>query len=738
MAWSMHNRFFSVAFGLALSCVNAKSVQIFGCDDPATCTRADAGESFDAGTEVIDAGPPRLEVLAGDVGGEGNLDGVGREARFNRPAGIAIDAKGVVYASDTGNHVIRKISKEGVVSTFAGFKGVAGFADGAGNTARFSAPSGLAVDQNGNVLVADTGNHRIRQISPQGRVSTIGQTAAGSGSEDGPGSGPGAVARFYAPSGVAVDPFTNVVYVTDTNNRIIRSIQPDGLRTVSTIAGVAGMGGFIDGARADARLSAIAGIVFSRRRVLLVQDARTIRVVQLNGTVTTVAGNKDKSESIDGQGLEASFGDLGGLIEQIDGSLLAGDRGGRTIRKISPTFAVTTFAGKASEAGATDGSLENVRFGEISAMAADSDGNVWFTDLGNSTIRKISAMPGTAPTVVTVAGKAASSGNIDEVGELARFAQPAGILVTASGRIIIGDTRNDSLRTVTPNGQVSTQATQIITGKTMTPLRPVFLEPAALAVWPDETLLWTTASIFQINRPPASGEVYYALIRSLRSDGQVTTLAGEPGQYGSVNGVGKDARFSFPRGLAADQDKTLYVADTGNHTIRRVSASGVVTTLAGSPGITGITDDAGDKARFNSPRGLALGPDGTLYVCDSVNNTIRKVTKDGLVSTFCGGANLAGADDGSCLSAARFNAPTALAFDSTGALFVADTGNHTIRKISAAGEVTTVLGRAGAWGAVPGLLPATLSSPQGLAFLPSGQLLVTTSNGIMVTVAASF
>ena len=211
-------------------------------------------------------------------------------------------------------------------------------------------------------------------------------------------------------------------------------------------------------------------------------------------------------------------------------------------------------------------------------------------------------------------------------------------------------------------------------------------------------------------------------IQKITSAGQVTLVAGSTGQSGSTNGTGSAARFSQPGALAAATDGTLSVADTGNNIVRSVTGTGAVTTLAGTAGTSGTTDSTGNAARFSSPAGIARDGNGVLYVADSLNHTIRKIATGGVVTTFAGQAGTAGSADGTG-SAALFNKPTGVAVDSSGYLYVADTGNHTIRKISAVGVVTTIAGQAGAAGSADGTGPAArFNNPGGLALGSSGEL----------------
>jgi sugar lactone lactonase YvrE len=199
-------------------------------------------------------------------------------------------------------------------------------------------------------------------------------------------------------------------------------------------------------------------------------------------------------------------------------------------------------------------------------------------------------------------------------------------------------------------------------------------------------------------------------IRKMTSAGVVTTLAGSASSSGYADGTGSAAQFYFPSGLAVDSSGTVYVADTENHTIRKVTAAGVVTTLAGLAKVFGSTDGTGSEALFDSPSSVAADSAGNVYVADFGNQTIRKVTPVGVVTTLAGlsqpnpdglGGFVGGSADGTG-NAARFHYPRGVAVDSTGNVYVADAGNHTIRKVTQAGVVTTLGGLAGSFGSVDG------------------------------------
>lgn len=220
----------------------------------------------------------------------------------------------------------------------------------------------------------------------------------------------------------------------------------------------------------------------------------------------------------------------------------------------------------------------------------------------------------------------------------------------------------------------------------------------------------------------------YAGSAMVSAQDSVRTLAGLPETPGSLDGTNSTARFNDPAGLAIAADGTIYVADNQNHAIRRIGTNGVVTTLAGLPGTPGAADGSGSNAHFDSPTGLALGPDGALYVSDTGNHTIRRVTLAGVVTTLAGSAGNADYADGSAFTA-RFNQPLGLAITPDGTVFVADSGNHLIRVLATNGTVSVLAGNPETFGSADGTgTNAFFNSPVGLALAPDGTLFVSDAN----------
>ncbi len=651
--------------------------------------------------------PPSLALFAGNTGGRGNADGIGTAARFNFPEGIAADSAGNVYVADTNNQIIRKITPAGAVTTLAGVAGVPGSIDGTGTTAHFNFPRSITTDSAGNVFVADSSNSTIRKITPAGVVTTFAGTSLMSGSAD----GTGTTARFLGPRGIAIDSTDNL-YVSDTFNHTIRKITPAGV--VTTLAGTAGMMGSADGTEAAARFNLPRGIATDSVGNIYVSDTgnRTIRKITPVGVVSTFAGTPLLSGSIDGTGAAAGFFAPLGLTIDSTGNTYVTD--GFTIRMITPAGVVTTLAGSANSDGSTDGTGAAARFTFPAGIAADSSGNLYVADTFNSIIRKVTL----AGIVTTFAGEDNLIGRVDGTGSAARFTFPRGLTADSAGNVYVADTSNHTIRKITPAGAVTTFAGS----------------PSVIGDYVDDT-----GAAARFNSPTgvatdSIGNIYVAdtgnnAIRKITPAGVVTSLAGTK-VNGSTDGTGVTASFRGPSGVATDSTGNIYVADTGNNTIRKITPEGVVTTLAGTANVVGGSSDAtGVAASFNGPYGIATDSVSNVYVSDTGNNTIRKITPAGVVTTFAGMAGTSGSTDATGV-AARFRFPQGIATDSVDNIYVADL-NHTIRKITPTGSVSTVVGVTGQSSFVPGILPGLLAQPRGVAV--SGNLLyITLYSGVAV------
>jgi len=636
-------------------------------------------------------------TLAGQPGGLGNVDGQGAEARFCQPCGVACDGAGNVYVADYYNYAIRKISRDGTVTTFAGSVGDSGNNDGIGNGARFDKPSGVAVDASGNVYVADSGNHAIRRVTPNGEVSTFAGLPGSSGYVDGKGS----AARFRYPQDVAVDAAGNV-YVADGYNHAIRKVKPDG--TVTTLAGALPdkngqpVAGSLDGKGAAARFRGPRGVACDAAGNLYVADTENavVRKVSSDGTVRTLAGSAGKAGSADGLKAVARFAYPQGVAVDAAGNVYVADTWNRSVRKVAPSGAVHTLTNAVAD------------FLSPRGLAVNAVGSLIVSDNERQTIYRLTAKGAAA----LLAGSASRHGSADGSGSAACFNRPCGIAVGSHGRLTVTDNFNHTVRTVTPEGVVTTLVGRALSSGSLDGTGAV-----ARLSWP--------SGAAQDNK----GNVYWAdsgnhTIRKVSPDGVATTLAGSAGNSGSVDASGSKARFAWPADVAIDADGNLYVADRGNHTIRKVTAEGAVTTFAGAAGMAGRGDGVGGAARFNNPSGVAVDDVGNVYVADTGNHTIRKVVPGGEVTTLAGCAGIRGGVDGRGVFA-RFNGPADVAVDRAGNVYVADRDNHMIRRVSSAGVVTTLGGAPNAMSAADGLGGcARFAQPSGVTLGNDGCLYV--------------
>ena len=326
----------------------------------------------------VQAATLTVSTLAGN-GMLGTADGAGATARFYQPTGLDFDAAGNMYVADYANHLIRKITPAGVVSTFAG-NGTAGFLDGTGTAAQFEGPYDVAVDDAGNVYVSDTFNDAIRKITSAGVVTTF----AGNGTY-GFVDGVGAGAMFRTPQGIDIDADGNL-YVADKNNQRIRKITPNG--TVTTLAGLGGAGASTDGDATVAQFSSPAGVAVDASGNVYVGDAgnHRIRKVTPAGVVSTLAGST--AGITDADGTAARFNAPTGVVVDANGNIYVADDENERIRKVTPSGTVTTIAG-GFVPGFTDGAGEDAQFRSPTGISLDGSGHIYVADRHNHSIRKI-------------------------------------------------------------------------------------------------------------------------------------------------------------------------------------------------------------------------------------------------------------------------------------------------------------------------------------------------------------
>ncbi len=550
------------------------------------------------------------------------------------------------------------------------------------------------------------------------------------------------------------------------------NIDDEKAESVATLAGAAGGQGYFDGTGATVRFASPSGVAAIGTALYVADNTNHVirKIDTATGAVTTLAGSFAVAGSADGTGSGARFNSPGGIVA-VGTTLYVCDTGNHTIRKIVASSGVVTLvAGTAVTPGATDNSAGagNVRFSSPRGIAADISGtSLYVADTGNHKIRKVVAFTGATTTYAGSGVAGADNG----VGTAASFSSPEGVASLGSD-VYVADTGNHTIRKITPSGASGDVTT--FAGRAGIPdfvdnatgLSARFFSPSSLAAIGTDLYVADTgnqvlrkidASAFvttlagsalaagladgtgasaRFNGPKGIGTngtwLYVAdtqnqAIRRVTVAGVATTTAGNPPQAGTIDSSGTSARFRAPAGAAGIGDN-VFVADTGNHTIRKITSAGTVTTPAGNPGVSGFADGTGTSGFFKSPQGIAaVGSD--LYVADSGNHAIRKVTSAGAVTTFAGGTSgIPGLVNGTG-TAARFNTPKGIATDGS-SLFVADTGNHAIRKIVIATGVVTTLAGSGVAGFSdnPTGTAAAFNAPEGIAVVGSNLYVADTGN----------
>ena len=673
---------------------------------------------------------------------------MGTAAKFRGPKGLSVDLTGNVYVADLYNHKIRKITPDGMVTTLAGSS--SGFADDTGAAAKFSSPYGTAVDASGNVYVADQSNYKIRKITPSGEVSTFAGSTAGYTDAI------GTLAEFASPRDIAIDALGNL-YIVDTHNHKIRKITPDG--TVSTLAG--SISGFADGIGASAKFNYPRAVAVDATGNVYVADDqnRKIRKITPDGTVSTIAGSSSES-TVDGIAANAGFNSPRGIAVGANGNIYVADYGNDKIRKITSgttlTGDTTGHAGtynitlRATDAGGlyteqvftltvsdvTAPTLSStLPTNNATGIAFDANLELTFTEnikIGTGNILLKKASDDSVVETIDIASVAISIiDKILSINPTADLESNTAYYVTIDATAIT-DMADNAFAGIADNSTWAFTSLE-------TPIAPTFTST------PIETIDEGATYNYSINTTDANGDDVTVTVvskpnwLSLSSGTNVSTFSGST--KGFANGTGTAAQFSEPSGIAVDAAGNMYVADYKNHKIRKITPAGEVTTLAGST--QGFADGTGTAAQFNFPYGVAVDAAGNVYVADSNNNKIRKITTNGVVTTFAG--STAGFTNGTS-TAAKFDFPKGVAVDIVGNVYIADYKNHKIRKITSTGEVTTLAGSSSGFADGTGTA-AKFDYPQGVTVDVDGNVYVAgfnshkirkiTSTGEVTTLAGS-
>jgi uncharacterized protein (TIGR03437 family) len=616
----------------------------------------------DAGNYVVVRISPNgvLTVVAGNgISGFSGDGGPATSASLFGPQGVAVDSSGSLYIADT--YLIRKVSG-GTITTVAG-NGNPGFSGDGGpaTSASLGFALGVAVDSAGNLYIADSGNERIRKVSG-GTITTVAGNGKSAGQCDDV--GPATSVTFFSLSGVAVDSAGNL-YIADFGCGQIRKVSGG---TITTVAGGCICDGDGDGGPATSvSLTFPARVAVDLAGNLYISDSDyRIRKVS-GGTITTVAGNGACCFSADGGPATSTSlnGQPGGLAVDSVGNLYFA-YGGR-VRKVSSGTIATVAGNGAYRFSGDGGPATSAPLNVPAGVTVDSADNLYIAEDFNNRIRKVSG-----GTITTVAG----NGNEGFAGDggpatSASLNGPSGVAVDSAGNLYIADAGNFVVRKVSA-GTITTVAGNGGSGSCCIsgdggPATSAYLEPVSVVV--DSAGNLYINDLFNNNR-----------IRKV-SGGTITTVAGNgvrgfSGDGGPATSASLNTGYG---GTALDSAGNLYIADAGNNRIRRVSG-GKITTVAGN-GVKGFSGDGGPATSASLAllggigKGVAVDSAGNLYIADSGNQRIRKVS-GGTITTVAGNGVEDISGDGGQATSASLVFPTGVAVDSAGNVYIADNSDR--------------------------------------------------------------
>jgi uncharacterized protein (TIGR03437 family) len=544
--------------------------------------------------------------------------GPATSASLGNPTSIAVDASGNLFILDKNNDRIRKVSASGVITTVAG-NGIDAFSGDGGpaTSASLNSASGIALDQSGNLFIAELYN-RVRKVSAASGVIT---TVAGNGSFGFSGDGgPATSASLNEPFGLALDASGNL-FIADSGNNRIRKVSPSGV--IATVAGSGAPGPLTtfagDGGQAiSASLFAPSGVAVDSAGNLYIADYGNsrIRKVSVSGVITTVAGNGMFRFSGDGgPATAAQLWNPAGVAVDASGNLFIADSINNRIRKVSASGLISTVAGNGNYGFSGDGGPATAAsLRDPQSVAVDGSGNLLIADVTNDRIRMVSASTGVITTVAGNGGYglAGDGGSATS----ASLNSPYSVAVDVSGNLFIADAENNVIRKVSPSGVITTVAGNGTAGFSGDGGQATL----AQLNFPDAVAVDASGNLF-------IADDYNFRIRRVSASGIITTIAGNgTSGFSGDGGPATSASLFFPGGIAVGNSGNLFIADSGNR-IRKVSASGIITTLAGD-GFSGFAGDGGPSisAELNIPEGLALDASGNLFIADSGNSRIREVS----------------------------------------------------------------------------------------------------------------
>ncbi len=570
-------------------------------------------------------------------------------------------------------------------------------------------PEFARFDSAGNMYVSDLSNFRIRKISPDGTIATF----AGNGAPSPPAEGsPALETGIGAVRAIAVSPAGLLYFVSETTVApqiaTIFRINQDG--SIARVAGGGSATSADGGPATAAKLGRSRGMIFDSQGNLYFSDFvnHVVRKVTAGGVISTIAGTGVAGTTGDGgPATSARLYAPRGLAFDAAGNLYVATVQG--VRKIGTDGKISTFAGNGVSGSAGDGGLATSASVNAIDIAFDQSGSLYLSDNTANRIRKV-----TADGKINAFAGSGQAGSDGDGGQAlaATLNSPAAITFDASGNFYVVEFNSGVIRKIVPSGVISTFAgVRRFSGDGGQALAATFYFPSGVAV-------------------DAAGNTYVCdlgnyRVRKITPSGIVSTFAGNGvAGFAGDNGAATAASLNQPSGAAVDSAGNVYIADTVNHRVRKVTAAGIISTVAGT-GTAGSSGDGGaaTSAQLNSPAGVAIDSAGNLLIADTGNNLVRRVAQ-GVITTIAGNRKAGYAGDGGPAKSAMLSAPYGLAVDAQNNVFIADSGNSAVRKVTSAGVITTIAGNGKAGNSGDGVLASgvSLGDPNSVAVDVAGNV----------------
>ena len=643
--------------------------------------------------------------------------------------GIATDPRGNIYISHRSQNRIRKLSPNGTITTIAG-NGIAGFS-GDGVPALKSSlnfPAGLAFDK-GNLYVADRNNHRIRKIDSKGIISTVAGTGIPECCND---NGLAVEAHLHFPSDIDVDTEGNL-YISDRSNNRIRKVNPDGI--ITTIAGLGKPGYGGDFGPADqALLKYPFGVSHDNKGNFYIADRgnNRVRKIDQRGIITTIAGDGTHSFGGDyGPANQSSLAFPTDVIVDSLGMVYIADRNNNRVRKIDRLGVITTLMGLSQ----TEFNGDNEISAETTlhlpfALALNGEDRLLVVDRNHFRVREVRLQ---SSQVETIAGNGTFLFRGDGgPGGGATLDAPSGIAVDSKGNVLFADRLHQRIRRVGSNGILETvigNGKQGNEGNGRPGIEATLHLPEVLVIDREDNIYLTqrTGNAWIIRKSNAegiithfagngrqgntgdggpaieasfhtisdiaadgSGNIFIAdsinrNIRKVDKNGVISTIA-----EANLEGLGTEVH---PNGIVVDKAGSIFFSDSGSSKVYKIDTNGAITLIAG----TGDFGDHGDgglalEAGLRSPGGLAIGPEGFLYIAEQTTHRIRRVDSSGIITRYVGTGKFGYSGDGGPAIEANIKTPFRMDFDREGNLYFSDRDNNRIRKVDTSGVITTIAG----------------------------------------------